>query len=94
MAFSVFDSRGTPLDRQHTTWRGMVPGPISKLDDDAFTRLRVLLARAIEREALRFSHMAARCNMALRLPLADVRRAEQHQAATVGALLSPDHAPL
>lgn len=94
MAFSVFDSRGTPLDRQRTTWRGMVPGPISKLDDDAFTRLRVLLARAIESEALRFSHMAARCNMALRLPLAEVRRAEQHQAATVGALLPPDQSPL
>ena len=94
MAFSVFDSRGTPLDRQRTTWRDMVRKPISKLDDDAFTRLRVILMNGIEREALRFSHMAARCNLALRQPLADVRRIEQHQATMVGGLLSPDHSPL
>jgi hypothetical protein len=94
MAFSVFDSKGTPLDRQRTTWRDMVRKPISKLDDDAFTRLRVILMNGIECEALRFSHMAARCNLALRQPLADVRRVEQHQATTVGSLLSPDHSPL
>jgi hypothetical protein len=94
MAFSVFDSKGTPLDRQRTTWREMVRTPISKLDDDAFTRMRVILMTGIEREAVRFSHMAARCNMALRQPLAEVRRVEQHQAALVGGLLSPDHSPL
>jgi hypothetical protein len=94
MAFSVFDSKGTPLDRQRTTWRDMVRKPISKLDDDAFTRLRVILMNGIEREALRFSHMAARCNLALRQPLADVRRVEQHQATMVGWLLPPDHSPL
>jgi len=94
MAFSVFDSKGTPLDRQRTTWRDMVRKPISKLDDDAFTRMRVILMSGIEREALRFSHMGARCNMALRQPLADVRRVEQHQATMVAALLSPDHSPL
>ena len=94
MAFSVFDSKGTPLDRQRTTWRDMVRKPISKLDDDAFTRLRVILMKGIEREALRFSHMAARCNLALRQPLADVRRVEQHQATMVGWLLAPDHSPL
>lgn len=94
MAFSVFDSQGTPLDRQHTTWRDMVRKPISKLDDDAFTRMRVILMTGIEREAVRFSHMAARCNMALRQPLAEVRRVEQHQAALVGGLPSPDHSPL
>jgi hypothetical protein len=94
MAFSVFDSKGTPLDRQHTTWRGMVRKPISKLDDDAFTRMRVILMTGIEREAVRFSHMAARCNMALRQPLAEVRRVEQHQATLVGGLLPPDHSPL
>ncbi|MCS0614929.1 hypothetical protein NX783_19505 [Massilia kyonggiensis] len=94
MAFSVFDSKGTPLDRQRTTWRDMVRKPISKLDDDAFTRMRIILMNGIELEALRFSHMAARCNMALRQPLADVRRVEQHQATMVNWLLSPDHSPL
>jgi hypothetical protein len=94
MAFSVFDSKGIPLDRQHVTWRDMVRQPISKLDDDAFTRLRIILMNGIELEALRFSHMAARCNLALRLPLAEVRRVEQHQATMVNWLLSPDHSPL
>ena len=94
MAFSVFDSKGTPLDRQQLTWRDMVRKPISKLDDDAFTRMRVILMSGIEQEALRFSHMATRCNLALRQPLADVRRVEQHQATLVGWLLSSDHSPL
>jgi hypothetical protein len=94
MAFSVFDTKGTPLDRQRTTWRDMVRKPISKLDDDAFTRLRIILMSGIELEALRFSHMAARCNLALRQPLADVRRVEQHQATLVHWLLPPDHSPL
>ena len=94
MAFSVFDARGTAVADQRFTWRDMVRNPISKLDDDAFTRVRVILMNGIEQEALRFSHMAARCNMALRLPLAEVRRAEQHQATMVNWLLSPDHSAL
>jgi len=94
MAFSVFDARGTPVADQRFTWRDMVRNPISKLDDDAFTRVRVILMHAIEQEALRFSHMAARCNMALRLPLAEVRRAEQHQATMINWLLSSDHSAL
>jgi rubrerythrin len=94
MAFSVFDSKGTPLENQRFTWRDMVRKPLSKLDDDAFTRVRVILMNGIEVEALRFSHMAARCNSALRLPLARIRRAEQHQATMVNWLLSPDHSPL
>ena len=94
MAFNVFDSKGTPLDRQRFTWRDMVRKPISKLDDDAFTRMRVILMNGIELEALRFSHMAARCNMALRQPLAEVRRAEQHQATMVNWLLPSDHSAL
>jgi hypothetical protein len=94
MAFSVFDTRGTPVADQRFTWRDLVRNPISKLDDDAFTRVRVILMNGIEQEALRFSHIAARCNMALRPALAEVRRAEQHQATMVNWLLSPDHSPL
>jgi rubrerythrin len=94
MAFSLLDNRGTALDRQHFTWREMVPAPISKLDDDAFTRVRVILMNGIETEALRFGHSTARRVGDLRLPLAEVRRVEQHQATMVNWLLGADHSPL
>ncbi|HZV65508.1 MAG TPA: hypothetical protein VFG03_11445, partial [Telluria sp.] len=71
-----------------------VQQPISKLDDDAFTRVRIILLNGLELEALHFGHMAARCNAALRLPLAKVRRSEQHQATMVNWLLAPDHSAL
>jgi hypothetical protein len=94
MAFSLFDSRGTPIENQRYTWRDMVRKPLSKLDDDAFTRVRVIMMNGIEIEALRFSHMAARFNRELRLPLALIRRSEQHQATMINWLLGPDHSPL
>ncbi|MFC0251910.1 hypothetical protein [Massilia consociata] len=94
MAFSLFDSKGTPIENQRYTWRDMVRQPLSKLDDDAFTRIRVIMMNGIEIEALRFSHMAARFNRDLRLPLALIRRSEQHQATMINWLLSPDHSPL
>jgi hypothetical protein len=94
MAFDLFSAQGTPLDKQRFTWRDMVRQPISKLDDDAFTRIRVILMNGIEQEAQRFQHMAARHNRELRIPLAQVRRMEQHQATMVNWLLGPDHSPL
>lgn len=94
MAFSVFDSKGVHVDNQHFTWRDMVQKPISKLDDDAFTRVRIILTNGLENEALRFGHMAARHNLALRLPLAKVRRTEQHQATMINWLIAADHSPL
>jgi rubrerythrin len=94
MAFSLFDSKGIRVEDQRFTWRDMVQKPISKLDDDAFTRVRVILINGLELEALRFGHMAARFNADLRLPLARVRRTEQHQATMVNWLLGSDHSPL
>ncbi|HEX8611133.1 MAG TPA: hypothetical protein VF800_07560 [Telluria sp.] len=94
MAFSLFDSKGTDIDKQRFTWRDMVQKPISKLDDDAFTRIRVILMNGLETEALRFGHLAARFNRELRLPLAKVRRTEQHQATLVNWLIAADHSPL
>ncbi|MDB5755568.1 MAG: hypothetical protein JWR56_1996 [Massilia sp.] len=94
MAFNLFDSKGVDIDSQRFTWREMVQKPISKLDDDAFTRVRIILMNGLELEALHFGHMAARFNRELRLPLAKVRRAEQHQATMVNWLLAPDHSPL
>ncbi|MDB5932888.1 MAG: hypothetical protein JWQ01_232 [Massilia sp.] len=94
MALNLFDSKGADLDSQRFTWRDMVQKPISKLDDDAFTRVRVILMNGQELEALNFGRMAARFNADLRLPLAKVRRVEQHQATLVNWLLGPDHSPL
>ena len=94
MAFNLFDSKGVGIDSQRFTWRDMVQKPISKLDDDAFTRVRIILMNGQELEALHFGHMAARFNADLRLPLAKVRRAEQHQATMINWLLAPDHSPL
>src|SRR3954469_15878563 len=94
MALDLFKEHGTPLDKQQFAWRDLVREPISKLDDDAFTRVRVILMNGIENEALRFEHMAARMSRELRLPLAKVRRTEQHQATSVNWLLGADHSPL
>jgi len=94
MSLNLFSSKGCPLEQQRFTWRDMVGKPISKLDDDAFTRVRVILMNGIELEALRFQHMAARMSRELRLPLARIRRTEQHQATMVNWLLGPDHSPL
>ena len=94
MAFSLMDSKGCPLERQRFTWRDLVRQPISKLDDDAFTRVRIILLNGIELEAHRFSHACARMNRALQLPLARIRRVEQHQATMVNWLIGADHSPL
>ena len=94
MAFNVFDSKGTPLDQQRFTWKELVQKPISKLDDDAFTRVRIILMNGQEIEALRFGHLCARFNKELRVPLARTRRTEQHQASMVNALIGADHSNL
>ena len=91
---SLFENRGVPLERQRLTWRDMVQKPISKLDDDAYTRVRIILMNGIELESHRFQHSCARMNKALQLPLAQVRRVEQHQATLINWLIGPDHSPL
>lgn len=91
---NLLDNKGTPLDKQHFTWKEMAGKPISKLDDDAFTRVRVILMNGVESDALRLKHFGSRFHKALRDPLAQVRRAEQHQMTMVNWLLSADHSPL
>jgi len=91
---TLFDNKGTPLSKQRFTWRDLVQKPISKLDDDAFTRVRIILMNGIENDALRLKHIMARFNGALRIPLAQVRRVEQHQASLINGLLGADHSPL
>lgn len=86
MALDLFKTKGTPLERQVFTWRDLVQPPYSKLDDDAFTRVRVILMNGIESEAVRFGHACARMNSDLQLALARVRRIEQHQQTLVNWL--------
>jgi rubrerythrin len=94
MAIDLWKTRGTPLDKQLFTWRDLVQPPYSKLDDDAFTRVRVILMNGIESEALRFSHACARVNAPLQKALAQVRRVEQHQQTLVNWLNPADQSPL
>jgi hypothetical protein len=94
MALDLLVERGTSLASQRMSWRDMVRPTLSKLDSDAFTRLRVLLMNAMEAEAMRFSHAAAQLHHELRAPLAQLRRIEQHQRTLVAGLLPPDLDPL
>src|SRR5688572_9935735 len=94
MALDIWKTKGTPLARQVFTWRDLVQAPYSKLDDDAFTRVRVILMNGIESEAVRFGHACARMNGELQAALAQVRRIEQHQQTMVNWLNPADQSPL
>ncbi|TRM49739.1 hypothetical protein YH64_027705 [Achromobacter sp. LC458] len=94
MINNLWDNAGVPLDKQRFTWAEMAGKPISKLDDDAFTRVRIILLNGLELDALRLKHIASRFNEPLRVPLAQLRRVEQHQATMINWLLSADHSPL
>ncbi|OQX67364.1 MAG: hypothetical protein B6A08_15780 [Sorangiineae bacterium NIC37A_2] len=94
MAINLLRDKGVPLEEQKFTWKELVQPTYSKLDDDAFTRVRVILMNGIEAEALRFGHACARMNADLQLALARVRRIEQHQQTMVNWLHPADQSPL
>jgi hypothetical protein len=94
MAIDLLRDKGTPLAKQKFHWKDLVQAPYSKLDDDAFTRVRVILMNGIESEALRFSHACARMNGELQRDLALIRRVEQHQQTMVNWLNPADQSPL
>lgn len=94
MTLDIMKEKGVPLDRQRFTWKEMAGPPFSKLNDDAFTRVRVILMNGIESEALRFGHACARMNGDLQAALARVRRVEQHQQTMVNWLLPGDQSVL
>lgn len=94
MTLNLFQDKGTPLDRQRMTWKDMVGKPISKLDDDAFTRVRAILLNGLELDSLRTKQVALRMNADARVPLAQLMRVEQHQATTINWLIGADHSPL
>ena len=94
MALDIFSEKGVPLDKQVFTWRDFGGKPYSKLDDDAFTRVRVILMNGVESEAVRFSHACARMNRDLQIPLARIRRIEHQQQKVVNWLNPPDQSAL
>lgn len=94
MTINLLQDKGMPLDRQTMSWKDMVGKPISKLDDDAFTRVRAILMNGLELDSLRTKQVALRMNADARVPLAQLMRAEQHQATTINWLIGADHSPL
>ena len=94
MAVNLLTDKGTSIDQQKFTWKDMVQKPISKLNVDAFTRVRIILMNGIESETIRFSHSCARMNKDLQASLAKVLRKEQHQQTIVNWLLPADQSPL
>jgi hypothetical protein len=94
MAINLLKDKGRPLSQQKFTWKEMVRPPISKLNADAFTRVRIILMNGIESDTLRFLHVLNRICPDLRRPLADVRRIDQHQQTTINWLLPRDQSVL
>ena len=87
MALDLLKEKGTPLEQQRFTWKELVSPPYSKLDEDAFTRVRVIVMNGIQSESVRFSHLFARsADHDLRLALANVRRVAHHQQTLVNWL--------
>ena len=60
----LLDNKGTPLNKQSFTWRDLA----GKLDDDALTRVRVILMTRVESKALRLKHFSSRFHKKLQLP--------------------------
>ncbi|MDB5751660.1 MAG: hypothetical protein JWP65_2081 [Ramlibacter sp.] len=94
MAINLLTDKGIPLARQRLSWKDMVGKPISKLDDDAFSRVRVILMNGVELDSLRTKQVALRCNANARVQLAQLMRVEQHQATSINWLIGADHSPI
>jgi hypothetical protein len=94
MTIDLLKDKGTPLSQQRLSWRDMVGKPISKLDDDAFTRVRVILMNGVELDSLRTKQVALRMNGKARAALSELMRVEQHQATTINWLIGADHSPI
>ena len=94
MGFDLYSTAGAPVEQQVLHWRDMAQTPISKLDDEACARVRVVLMSALEGLALRFAHAAGLAEPALREPLARLRRVELQQALAVQSMLGADHSAL
>ncbi len=94
MAINLLTDTGIPLERQRFTWKELAGKPLSKLDDDAFSRVRLILMNGVELDALRQQQALLRMHRAARPAVAGLMRVEQHQATAINWMLSADHSPL
>jgi hypothetical protein len=94
MAIHLLKDHGCPLSKQRFTWRDLSQTPYSKLDDDAFTRIRVTLMGGIEAAARRFLDAGTSIGAGARPMLAAVRRVEQFQQTLINWLSPADLSPL
>jgi hypothetical protein len=94
MTIDLLKDKGTALSQQRLSWKDMVGKPISKLDDDAFTRVRIILMNGVELDSLRTKQVAIRMNRDVRVKLAQLMRVEQHQATSINWLIGADHSPI
>ncbi len=94
MALDLLKPKGMQLKKQNFAWRDLVRNPISKLNDDAFTRVRIILINGLEQDQNRFLHILGRFNPKLKEATALLRRRKHHQQTLVHWLLSSDHSPL
>lgn len=94
MTIDLLRDKGTPISQQRMSWKDMVGKPISKLDDDAFTRMRIILMNGVELDSLRAKQAALRMNRDARVQIAQLMRIEHHQATAINWLIGADHSPL
>jgi hypothetical protein len=94
MTIDLLKDKGTALSQQRLSWKDMVGKPISKLDDDAFTRVRIILMNGVELDSLRTKQVAIRMNRDARVKLSQLMRVEQHQATSINWLIGADHSPI
>src|SRR3954471_1273323 len=94
MAINLLQDKGTPVGKQRLSWEDMVGKIISKLDDDAWTRVRIIWMNGQELDSVRTKQVALRCNREARLAVAELMRVEQHQATSINWLIGADHSPL
>ena len=95
MALDLLRDRGLSVEKQLTSWKNLVQEPANKLDDDAFTKIRIILMNGQELESIHFSRCYARVtDTEMRKHLAKLRRVEQQQATTINWLMPPDLSPL
>jgi hypothetical protein len=94
MAIDLLTDTGMALERQRFTWKDLVGKPLSKLDADAFSRIRLILMNGVELDALRQQQALLRLNRPAREAVAGLMRVEQHQATAINWMLAADHSPL
>jgi hypothetical protein len=78
MALDLLKDRGVPLEQQRFTWKELVQPPYSKLDDDAFTRVRVIL-EAIRKPFSIVVHLSSSFLAVMKFRAAAWRESVQHQ---------------